>query len=120
LPASINGVVILCSANPFPLTVALEIVTLAGPEFFGSTVCDFVVPTGTLPKGSLVSAVVKVFGAIADVAVGLNSSVPWPAALLAVVPPHSNAVNTMIPRTLRLRARFSFCWEFGRPLFCIS
>ena len=49
-PASSSGVVIPCSAKPFPLTLAAEIVTLSAPVFINCTVCEFVVPSGTLPK----------------------------------------------------------------------
>lgn len=200
-PSSTSGVLIPSTANPFPLTVALEIVTLSGPEFFSSTVCDFVVPISTLPNGSFVGRVVKVFAATpyplswivaGDFAallvivslpgnspavlganfsvilrlfpgpivagtfrpltlkvlpvmvsfdrvtascpsfeivieivllvpaamlskfahVGLSTSVPWLAALLAVIPPNSIAANAMSTRIFRMCQRFSFCWEF--------
>jgi hypothetical protein len=51
--------VIPWSANPFPLTVAREIVTLLEPEFSNFTVCEFVVPIGTLPKLALAGVAVK-------------------------------------------------------------
>jgi hypothetical protein len=80
--------VIPCSANPLPLTVALETVTLVVPEFFSSIVCDLVVPMGTLPKGPLVGVLLNV----------------WPAALLAVIPPNSIAADAIVTRIFFLHA----------------
>ena len=58
--ASVNGVEIPLNLNPVPLTVALEIVKLAAPVFFSCTVCEFVVPSATLPKLTLDGVVVNV------------------------------------------------------------
>jgi hypothetical protein len=58
--ASVNGVEIPLNLNPVPLTVALEIVKLAAPVFFSCTVCEFVVPSATLPKLMLDGVVVNV------------------------------------------------------------
>jgi hypothetical protein len=58
--ASVNGVEIPLNLNPVPLTVALEIVRLAAPVFFSCTVCEFVVPSGTLPKLMLDGVVVNI------------------------------------------------------------
>jgi hypothetical protein len=58
--ASVKGVEIPLNLNPVPLTVALEIVKLAAPVFFSCTVCEFVVPSATLPKPMLDGVVVSV------------------------------------------------------------
>ena len=89
-----------CSRNPFPLTVALEIVTLTVPVFISCMVCEFVVPISTLPKLTLA---------------GLNTSFPgvWPAAGKAVNPPSSNATSASNSGLLHPRGLFGFCWEFG-------
>src|SRR5260370_1153383 len=50
----------LVTLNPVPLTVALEIVKLAAAVFFSCTVCEFVVPSATLPKLMLDGVVVNV------------------------------------------------------------
>jgi hypothetical protein len=52
-PVSTRGVVIPCSAKPFPATLTVEIVTVRAPTFVNWTVCEFVVPSGTLPKPAL-------------------------------------------------------------------
>ena len=52
-PASTSGVVMPCSAKPFPPTLTDEIVTVSAPVFVNCTVCEFVVPSGTLPKLAL-------------------------------------------------------------------
>jgi hypothetical protein len=91
--ATTSGVVIPCSANPLPLTFALETVTLVLPEFFSSIVCDLVVPMDTLPKGPLVGVLLNVF-----------ASALWPADLLAVIPPNSIAADAIVTRIFFLHA----------------
>ena len=52
-PASTTGVVTPCNPKPLPATLILEIVTVTAPTFVNCTVCEFVVPNGTLPKVAL-------------------------------------------------------------------
>ncbi len=58
--ANVSGNDIPLSLNPVPLTVALEIVTLVLPVFFNCTVCEFVVPSATVPKLTLDGVVATV------------------------------------------------------------
>ena len=52
-PVSTSGVVIPCRAKPFPPTVTDEIVTRSAPVFVNCTICELVIPSGTLPKLAL-------------------------------------------------------------------
>jgi hypothetical protein len=60
---SVNGVVNPMIVKPAPRTLALEMVALCVPEFFNSTVWEMLVPTGALPKLTLLGVVSSGTGA---------------------------------------------------------
>ena len=51
--AMVSGVVKPLSANPVPVTLACEMVTLALPPFVRVKVCELLMPMTTLPKLAL-------------------------------------------------------------------
>jgi hypothetical protein len=68
---SVNGVESPLILNPAPLTLTLDTVTLDEPVFSSCTVCEFVVPSGTLPKLTL-------YGVFAN---GPRCSAPCPSTM---------------------------------------
>ena len=56
---SVNGMLRPLRANPFPFTIACEIVKSDPPEFVSVVGCVCVVPTGTLPKVMLLGVTVS-------------------------------------------------------------
>jgi len=79
---SVLGKEIPLSLNPVPLTVMLEMVTLLPPVFFNCTVCEFVVPSATVPKLTLDGVVVTVPGAVTPVPLTEYSALPLVALLV--------------------------------------
>ncbi len=80
--ASVSGSEIPLSLKPVPLTVALEIVTLAPPAFFSCTDCEFVVPFATVPKLTLDGVVATVPTAVTPVPLTGYCALPLVALLV--------------------------------------